>query len=169
MLKRIQSFERTLTRILNFLAIVFICLSTTLACVSVILRFGFSLSFDLVEEICRYLVVGSVLLLFGPLVISNAHLAMNLISDRLPTKWRRALDIVLFLLSAVVLMIALVGSCDWVLGLYDMGLQSMSGIIPSWLPSTTLPLGIGLAIVYALLGVIYTCAGVRMQSPGVKE
>lgn len=165
----IQRLEHAANRLLKALVIVLVCVSTVLACLSVVLRYGFATSFDLVEELCRYSIVYAVMLSFGPLITRNAHLAMSLLTDRMSPATLRYFDLIMHALVTALLLVVFVGAFQWEASLYDMGLQTMSGVMSAWLPSAALPLGLLIATFYSALRTFYRVAGIPIGVTGAKE
>jgi TRAP-type C4-dicarboxylate transport system permease small subunit len=155
----IRRIEARLNALLWVVAVSLIWASAGLAFASVVLRYLFDASSAIVEELCRFSIVYAVLLYFGPLITRNAHLAMTVLSDLLPPRMHRSVDLVLSILLAVLLAGLLRAAWDWEAGLYGMNLTTMSGEMKAWVPSAALPIGTALALVYTLFRVVYRIAG----------
>ncbi|RAH96780.1 hypothetical protein DLJ53_31450 [Acuticoccus sediminis] len=154
-----RQIEAALSTVLRVVAVFLICLSTALAFASVVLRYLFGTSYGMVEEVCRFSIVYAVLLYFGPLIMRNAHLAMTVVTDLLPRRLNRTVDIVQTLLLAALLVWLMRSAWTWEAGLYSMGLLTMSGEMQAWVPSAALPVGIALALVFTLLRLIALAVG----------
>ena len=160
----LQRGEMHLNRILRITVGLLILSSALLAFGSVIMRYSFGISYGLVEELCRYIIVYAVMLYFGPLITRNAHLTMSLLPDMLSITWRRRLDLGLHVLLSLLLLALTVAALQWEYGLYGMNLLTMSGDLRAYVPSAALPLGVGLALVYAVMRVIYRVSGVPLNT-----
>ena len=165
----IQRIERAANRVLTALVIALVCASTMLACLSVVLRYGFASSFDLVEELCRYSIVYAVMLSFGPLITRNAHLSMSLLTDHMSPATQRYFDLVMHALLTAVLAFLFAGAFQWEASLHDMDLKTMSGVMSAWMPSAALPAGLLIATVYSALRTFYRFAGIPIGVTGAKE
>lgn len=160
----LRAVETLLNRVLAGVTVTLLTLSVVLASVSVVLRYLFGSSWAIIEELCRFFIVYSALLYFGPLITRNAHLAMSILTDMLPPRLYRGFDLVMHLLLAMLLAGLFTAAWQWESGLVVMGLTTMSGDMKAWIPSAALPLGVGIALVYAVLRVIYRAAGVPLAA-----
>lgn len=167
--KKIQEIELLVSNILSTIAIILICVSSFLACLSVILRYGFSISYSVMEEICRYAIVYAVMLYFGPLITRNSHLTMSLFTDMLKPSVLRYFDLALYVFLTILLFVVLIGALEWEHNLYSMGLQTMSGFMKAWLPSAALPIGLFIATCYSALRVYYRYVDLPLINMGVSE
>lgn len=166
----LRAAEHALNRVLAGITVTLLTLSVVLAFVSVVLRYVFGSSWSIIEELCRFFIVYATLLYFGPLITRNAHLTMSIVTDLLPPHVFRLFDMVLHILLVVLLAGLFWAAWQWESGLIAMGLTTMSGEMQAWIPSAALPLGVGLALVYALLRVAYRAAGVPLtQAAGMGE
>ncbi len=156
----LRRMEAILTRALRAIVIVLILLSTGLALLGVVLRYGFGISYDLLAELARYFIVYAVLLYFGPLVTRNAHLSMSILPDMLSNRLRRYLDVLVQGLVSCLLMALSISAIQWELGLFDMGLRTMSGEMKAYIPSAALPVGVSIACLYTLLRTVYSAVGI---------
>lgn len=155
----IRRFETRLNALLSRLTQSLLWASAGLAFVSVVLRYLFGSSHAIVEELCRFSIVYAVLLSFGPLITRNGHLAMTVLSDLMPQRMLRRVDLVLSILLAILLAWLLRAAWAWEAGIYSMNLATMSGEMKAWIPSAALPVGTALALIYALFRIVYRIAG----------
>lgn len=160
----LQRVEMKLNNVLGIMVGLLILTSALLAFGSVVLRYSFGVSYGLIEELCRYIIVYAVMLYFGPLITRNAHLTMSFLPDMLSVAWRRQLDLGLYVLLSLLLLVLTIAALQWEFGLYDMNLLTMSGSLRAYVPSAALPLGVGLALVYAVMRVIYRVSGVPLNA-----
>ncbi|WP_028029484.1 TRAP transporter small permease [Gemmobacter nectariphilus] len=166
----LRAAETLLNRVLAGVTVTLLTLSVALAFVSVVLRYVFGSSWAIIEELCRFFIVYSALLYFGPLITRNAHLTMSIVTDMLPPQVYRLFDLALHLLLVVLLAGLFQAAWQWESGLIAMGLTTMSGEMKAWIPSAALPIGVGIALVYALLRAAYRIAGVPLtQTAGAGE
>lgn len=162
----LRAAETVLNRVLAGVTVTLLTLSVLLAFVSVVLRYAFGSSWSIIEELCRFFIVYSTLLYFGPLITRNAHLMMSIVTDLFPPPVYRLFDLGLHLLLAVLMAVLFRAAWQWESGLFAMGLTTMSGEMKAWIPSAALPLGVGIALVYTLLRVAYRIAGVPLTAAG---
>ncbi|NYT63828.1 TRAP transporter small permease subunit [Alcaligenaceae bacterium] len=167
--KNVQKIEFFVSGVLSAIAVTLICISSFLACLSVLLRYGFSISYSVIEEICRYAIVYAVMLYFGPLITRNAHLTMSLLTDLIKPKALRYFDLILYIVLTIVLFVAFIGAFQWESNLYSMGLQTMSGFMKAWLPSAALPIGLFIATCYSAVRVYYRYVDLPLINLGVSE
>lgn len=153
----IRRVETGLSAILKVIAVALLGTSAGLAFFSVVMRYAFGSSYAIVEELCRFTIVYAVLLYFGPLITRNAHLRMTIVTDALPARAARWLDIVMTALMAALFVALFVAALNWEKGLYAMGLATMSGEMKAWIPSAALPVGIALGLLYTVFRLIYLC------------
>jgi len=157
--RSLRAFEGVLNRAILPIVVALIIASTALALAGVVLRYGFGVSYVLIEEICRYCIVYAVLLYFGPLVTRDAHLSMSILPDVISVRGRRILDTVTYVVLSGLLAVLTVAAIQWEQGLYNMGLLTMSGELRAYIPSAALPIGIGLACFYTVLRTVYSAFG----------
>lgn len=164
----VRRVEQRLNQVLAVIVVALMCLSAALAFVSVVLRYAFGSSFGIGEELCRFAIVYATLLYFGPLITRNAHLTMSIVTDMMPPRVARMFDLGLHVLIAALLVWLFQAAWAWEAGLYAMGLTTMSGEMKAWVPSAALPVGVALALVYAVMRVVYRAAGLDF-TPTAKE
>ena len=152
--------EAMLTSAMRVIVIALILFSTGLALLGVVLRYGFGISYELLEELCRYFIVYAALLYFGPLVTRNAHLSMSILPDMLSDTLRRYLDVLVQGLVSCLLIALAISAVQWELGLFNIGLRTMSGELKAYIPSAALPVGVSLACLYTILRTIYSAFGI---------
>lgn len=166
----LRAVETLLNRVLAGVAVTLLTLSVLLAFVSVVLRYVFGSSWSIIEELCRFFIVYATLLYFGPLITRNAHLTMSIVTDMMPKRVYRFFDLGLHVLLVVLLAGLFWAAWQWEAGLYAMGLTTMSGEMKAWVPSAALPVGVGIALFYAVLRVAYRVADAPLSlAGGVKE
>ncbi len=161
---RLQRAEGVANRILAGVAVTLLSASAAMAVAAVAMRYLFGISSDLIEELCRFTVVYAALLYLGPLITRNAHLTMGLFTDMLSPEAARRYDLVIHALVALLLAGLFVAAWNWEAGIFAMGMSTMSGAMPAWIPSAALPLGVGIGFLYALLRVIYRVAGIPLAA-----
>jgi len=160
----VRRIEAILNWILTGIAVTLMWISASLAFASVVLRYLFGSSYGIVEELCRFSIVYAVLLYFGPLITRNVHLAMTIVTDRMPTWLHRYFDLIMTVFLALLMAVLLRAAWSWEAGLYAMNLDTMSGELKAWIPSAALPAGMAIALLYTLFRLIYRIAGAPLNA-----
>ena len=165
-MRRVEAVVSGILRVLVVLLLVF---SGVLACAGVLLRYGFGVSYNMAEELCRYSIVFAVMFYFGPLITRDTHLSMNLLIFTLPERLQRYLDVTIHICLVCLLVWLGIASNQWFAGIYEMKMLTMSGNILAYIPSAAVPVGIWLAAFYALLRVVYRLADVPLTKVEMAE
>ncbi|MUV06093.1 TRAP transporter small permease subunit [Planococcaceae bacterium Storch 2/2-2] len=153
----VQSIDKkteTLDKILTFLAVTALLVSVILAFVGVILRYQFGVSYQILEEICRYAIVYAVFIYMGPLIKKDEHIKMAFLDEKLTGKSgymkNTILNVVLFL-SLCVLSYA---SVKWFYSIYQMKLHTLSGEMLMVVPAFAIVIGMALSILYTFMEIL---------------
>jgi TRAP-type C4-dicarboxylate transport system permease small subunit len=122
--------------------------------VNVIGRYGFGTGFYAADELQTYIMVYIAFL--GAAVASRrgVHLRMDVLAQRLPLPFQKALAAI-----EILLIIALGSLVTWVAWryvgqMYSLGARSQTAQIPMWIPHTAVVLGFGLMVLLAVLRVL---------------
>ena len=117
-----------------------------------ILRYVFGLSYEWVEESCRYLILSAVFLVSAPMVYQEKHITLDLISKNIKGRLR----IIYNYFSTIY--VSIIAICFTVWGIELMlkfrFMQSFSLAFPMWIPYLTLPLGMIFMIFYSFIKII---------------
>lgn len=120
---------------------------TALGFANVVVRYGTDRSLAATEEL---LTGGFVLLtVFGAAIAARRgeHLAVELISDKLPAGLRRAVIVLAALLSSLLLLASVWFTCQLVVNQLGNGMRSYALGLPLWWYSAALPLGFALVLI----------------------
>lgn len=147
-MKKFLKFFDRLSDVLVYVACAMLLTCAAFVNISVFLRYLFHLSFQWTEEIARYLHIGVVVFLCGPLLWMGGHISMDLVLMKLRGAARK---IVRMIGEAVTLM--LVGytfymSIPYVLSLKATGILTFSTKFEQWMPTVLIPIGFFFATVF---------------------
>lgn len=143
-----------LGRAVDGFGIVMLAISAGITFVSVIMRYGFGYSEQILEEVARYTVVYACLVYVGPLQARNQHIAVDVLVGRLPPLARRVWHFLLGVLFLVIVALVFASGWIWVRDLRSYGMTVIGGTMPAWIPSLSVPLGMGLAVLFAAAEVL---------------
>lgn len=139
-----------LTKMVEWFGIAMIVCSAGIAFVSVIMRYGFGASDQLMEEIARYTIIYACFLYTGSCLKSGQHIAVDIISGHLTPVVLRVRQLalsVLFLIATAYLFLA---GYAWVSDLMSYEMTTMGGNMPAYIPALSVPLGMGLAVLFGV-------------------
>lgn len=153
-IEKIDSYSNTLDKVLSILAATCLLVSVGLAFLGVILRYQFGVSYQLLEEICRYAIVYGVFIYIGPLIKNNEHIKMTFLDEKLSGNTRKVKDLLLSIILFVSLVILSYASIIWVTSLYEMKLNTLSGEMLMAIPAFAILLGMILSSIYAGLEIV---------------
>lgn len=131
--------------------------------VSVIMRYGFGQSDQLMEEIARYTILYACFMYIGPCLLRGQHIAVDVISARMPAQVKRVWLFALNVLFLVVVVFVFRAGWIWVSDLYGYQMTVLGGTMPAWLPSLAVPVGMGFAVLFGIAEVLRT--GLAVLSP----
>ncbi|MBC7139147.1 MAG: TRAP transporter small permease [Defluviimonas sp.] len=155
--------------LIDWFGVIMIVISAGLAFMSVVLRYGFGFSAQIIEEISRYTVVYACFLFVGPLLRKNEHIKVDVISAALSATINRLLHFVLALVFLLVATIVFRSGWIWVADLYRYKMTVIGGTMPAWLPSLSVPIGLGMAVVFGAGEVLRTLlALISPDAPAAK-
>ncbi len=136
--------------LIDWFGIFMIVISAGLAFVSVVLRYGIGFSDQIIEEISRYTVVYACFLYVGPLLRKHEHISVDVVSHVLPASLNRFLALGKALLFLVIAVIVFRSGWVWVADLHRYQITVIGGTMPAWLPSLSVPVGLGLAVLFGV-------------------
>lgn len=155
----IAALDRSAVRLaagIDWIAIALLVVSAAVAFLSVVLRYGFGQSDQLLEEISRYTVLYACFLLVGPCMLRRQHISVDVISASLSPAVQRLWNVFLRLVFLAVVVVVFWSGLVWVLDQYRYGLTIFGSTMPAWLPAVSVPLGMGVAVVFGLVEVAVT-------------
>ncbi|MCW5656801.1 MAG: TRAP transporter small permease [Burkholderiaceae bacterium] len=152
-----------LARVIDGFGIAMLSISAGITFLTVIMRYGFGYSEQILEEIARYTVVYACLVYVGPLQARHQHIAVDVISSRFAPSAKRAWQFLLGVLFLAITAIVFASGWLWVRDLHGYNMMVIGGTMPAWIPSLSVPLGMGLAVLFALAEVLRL--GLALVSP----
>jgi TRAP-type C4-dicarboxylate transport system permease small subunit len=151
---KISSTTRFLDSFLENIAIYCLIISTSLSIFSVIMRYSFGLSYEIVEELCRYSILYGVFAYVGPLIKKNEHIKMDLMDSLLKGRAKETNELFISILLMTGYAFLFWSGSQWVASLYQMGIRTSSGAMLMVIPAFSIPLGMFLACIYSIQQVI---------------
>lgn len=139
-----------LDKVVEWFGISMLVVSAGVAFASVIMRYIFGTSEQLLEEIARYTIVYACFLYVGPCLKSGQHIAVDIISNHLSPAVRRMRQLVLGVLFLVVAMYLFLSGYAWVTDLMRYEIMTFGGTMPAYAPALSVPLGMGLAVLFGV-------------------
>jgi C4-dicarboxylate transporter DctQ subunit len=143
-----------LGRFIDGFGILMLAISAGITFVAVVMRYGFGKSDQLAEEIARYTIVYACLMYVGPLQMRGQHIAVDVISSRFPPPAKRAWQFAIGVLFLAIVSCVFAAGWIWVADLRQSGMTVIGGTMPAWVPSLSVPLGMGLAVLFGLSEVL---------------
>lgn len=123
--------------------------------VSVFLRYIFQISFQWTEEIVKYLHIGVVILLCGPLLWTGGHITMDLILMKLKGPVRKIVRMAGEAVTLILVGYTFLNSISYVASLKATGIRTFSTKFQQWMPTAVVPVGFFFATVF--------CAGLLIR------
>lgn len=155
--------SEALSRLVDGFGIAMLSVSAGITFVAVIMRYGFGYSDQLFEEIARYTIVYGCLVYVGPCQARNQHIAVDVISGRMPPVVKRVWQFLLGVLFLVIVAFVFRAGWIWVADLHASGMTVLGGTMPAWVPSLSVPLGMGVAVLFGIAEVLRL--GLAVASP----
>jgi len=146
--------SNALGRVIDGFGIAMLATSASITFVAVVMRYGFGYSEQVLEEIARYTIVYACLVYVGPLQARNQHIAVDVISSRMAPAVKRVWQFLLAVLFLVIVAVVFAAGWIWVRDLHAYGLTVLGGTMPAWIPSLSVPLGMGLAVLFGVAEVL---------------
>ncbi len=163
-IEKLENSTRFLDKALEVTAVFCLILSVVLAFVGVVLRYQFGISYQILEEICRYAIVYGVFAYIGPLIKKNEHIKMSLLEDRLGGKSKHLVEFVIGIVLFISFVILFYAGVIWMSSIYSMELMTLSGEMLMVIPAFAIVAGMFFGCVYALLQVIVDFNHFRMAT-----
>lgn len=154
-LQKLDYATKRLDNGLERLALVCLGISVLGAVINVFLRYVLDMSYQLIEEICRYAIVYGAFLYVGPLIKKGDHLKMDILQGVLKGKTKAANQLFISILLFSAFVYLSYSSVIWVMSLYSLNVTTVSGIMLMFYPALAIPLGMILGSFYALLQIIH--------------
>ena len=153
--QKLNSASKYLDKGLEKAAILCLGISVIGAVANVFLRYVLDLSYQVIEEICRYAIIYGAFLYVGPLIIKGEHLKMDFLQSILKGKTKAAIHLFnSFLVFASFVFLAW-ASIVWTMSLLSIKVTTVSGVMLMFYPALAIPIGMILGALYSLLQIIY--------------
>jgi TRAP-type transport system small permease protein len=168
----LQSVERANTILDRWLMVITgtaLVFATVLCFMGVILRYGFGISYEWNEELCRYSMIIIVYLWAGAMIRSKQHIYFSLWSDTLKGKKQDAHRFATSLITAILGIPLIVWGFQLTANTYDNQLRTMSLLFPLWPAYAILPIGIALIEIQAIFDIIRLSSILFSGSPRVSN
>lgn len=130
---------------------------------TVFLRYLFHVSFQWAEELSRYLHIGVVVLLCGPLVWTGGHIVMDLVLMKLKGYARKTLRIIGHLATLSLVSFTFVKSITYVSSLKATGVLTFSSKFAQWMPTMVIPVGFFFATIFSVALIIREIAQFKQE------
>ena len=161
---KMESSTRVLDKGLEFVALLSLIVSVSLAVFGVFMRYFFGVSYGMIEEICRYSIIYGVFAYIGPLIKKNEHIKMDLMDNLLKGKARIVNDLMIsFILFFAYAFLCWTGF-QWVSSLFQMKLMTSSGTMLMAIPTIAVPIGMFFGCVYAFQQIILIIYKMRLSN-----
>ena len=138
-----------------------LCGMTLLVTTAVVLRYGFGISFQWIEEVSLYGQIAIVMLIAGPLIYRGAHIRVDFVLRKLKGIPLWIISVVNAALCLFVVAFVFEISIGWVQRMRTRGVLTNSGIFEQWMPSMLVPIGFSIATVFAVIVLVKTLAGLK--------
>jgi len=153
-MKWLVKSEQVLTRILEGFVVLCFCSILLLVISLVILRYGFNTTIVGGNEFVVILFVYTSALGAAVIIGKKEHIAITYFIDKLPLSWRKPVDVINFLLIAVINGVMIFYSIQWI-GTTG-GYLTAVLTIPQIYAQIIIPIGCGAAILYCFYHIILT-------------
>jgi len=162
-IEKLNNSTRFLDKALEIFAVVCLILSVSLAFVGVILRYQFGVSYQLLEEVCRYAIVYGVFAYVGPLIKQNEHIKMSFLEERLTEKNKHIMNLIINGILLFAFIVLFYAGVIWAYSIYQMELNTLSGEMLMIIPAFAIVAGMFLGCIYALLQLIKDFYHIRLE------
>ncbi len=148
----IKKLDRTrfLDKTLEYIAVACLIISVIGAFVGVILRYQFGVSYQVLEEICRYAIVYGVFAFIGPLIKKDEHLKMSLLQDSLKGKAKNIIDLFISILLFASFLFLFWAGIKWSMSLLEMKIMTLSGAMLMFIPAMAIVVGMLFGCIYSI-------------------
>ncbi|WP_216829869.1 TRAP transporter small permease [Alkalihalobacterium elongatum] len=153
-LQKIDSSTRFLDKGLEITAIVCLIISVAGAVISVFSRYLLGMSFQVIEEICRYAIIYGAFAYIGPLVKRKEHLKMDILQGLLKNKVKKSNELLISVILFASFGFLCLSSIMWTISLLNMQVKTASGIMLMFIPALAIPIGMLLGCIYSFLQIL---------------
>ena len=153
-MKKFIKFFDGISNVVMLIACILLISCAIFVNASVFLRYAFHVSFQWAEELARYLHIGVVVLLFGPLLWTGGHITMDLLLMKLKGAARKCVRIFNEIVTLVLVGYTFYQSIGYVCGLKATGILTFSSKFEQWMPTMLIPIGFFLATLFCVALII---------------
>ena len=153
-LKKFLRFFNGLSNFLLTIGCVLLIACAAFVNATVFLRYIFHVSFQWAEEISRYLHIGVVILLCGPLLWMGGHINMDLLLLKLKGRTRKVVRIIGEIATLGLVSFTFYNSIIYVSSLYETHILTFSSKFGQWMPTMIIPVGFFFATVFCIALII---------------
>ncbi|MBM4761824.1 TRAP transporter small permease subunit [Bacillus sp. B15-48] len=153
-LKKLDSATKYLDKSLETTALVCLGISVIGAVINVFLRYVLDMSYQIIEEICRYAIIYGAFLYVGPLIKKGEHLKMDILQGILKGKSKLTNQLIISILLLAAFVYLSWSSIAWTMSLFSLKVTTVSGIMLMFIPALAIPIGMILGAFYSLLQLI---------------
>jgi len=150
MIMALDRWAERLARLIDGICITFLIVSASVAFISVILRYGFGQSHQMIEETARYSILFSCFLLVGPALFRGQHIAVDVLSNTLPAGIHRYWEFGQRLVFLLIVSVLFWSGVIWASDQHQYGLTIFGSSTPAWIPAISVPLGMGIAVLFGI-------------------
>ncbi len=144
--------------------------SFALVAYSVAMRYLLGRPVPWVDELVGYLLVGLVMLAAADAMRRGEHIAVDLITDRLPTAAQRVMTVVALVSVAFCGIVLVVAGLETAAFTKLLGIRSMGHLnVPMHIPQLLIPVGGGLLALAAAGGLLRLALGLAPQTEAKRE
>lgn len=149
-MKKFLGFFNGLSNVLLMIGCVLLIACAAFVNATVFLRYIFHVSFQWAEEISRYLHIGVVILLCGPLLWTGGHINMDLLLLKLKESGRKIVRIFGELATLGLVSFTFYNSIIYVASLHETHILTFSSKFEQWMPTMIIPVGFFFATVFCI-------------------
>ena len=162
----LTKFVDSLSGILLNIGMVCMACAMVLVFAQTVMRYVFSLNYEWIEEVSRYLIIFTGFSLCGYVTYNKGHVSLEVVYDSIKNeRIRKVMDIISVALSTFLACLIF----KWAMDVFiNAGSQvTMSQIFPLRLPYSLLPIGMVIQIFFAVLKIIALI--LEMSGEGLEE
>ncbi|MDQ1001814.1 TRAP-type C4-dicarboxylate transport system permease small subunit [Neobacillus niacini] len=154
-LQKLDSATKHLDRGLEAAALICLVISVLGAIINVFLRYVLDMSYQIIEEICRYAIIYGAFLYVGPLIKKGDHLKMDILQGFLKGKSKSINNLLISILLFAAFVYLSWACIIWSLSLLSLNVMTVSGIMLMFIPALAIPIGMLLGSLYAFIQIIH--------------
>lgn len=159
-MERLKSFIDKYSNFVHIVAFVVLCIIVLLVNIGVFTRYFLGISYQWVDEVCRYLDIFIVLLMAAPLMWRGSHIKVDLFIAMMPERITRYVgtfnDVIMTALCTYITYYGIM----WVKGTFASGMRTASSVFYVWQANLVVPVGMAAATFIGVVIVIYRIIGI---------